>query len=89
MVSRHNEKMLPSSYSIAGWQQWLCITSDTVWCITSTWKVRLRLPEALRTPKTPAAAPTSALERGPDFAERAGVQLFEISAWDMGHTALC
>jgi hypothetical protein len=37
---------------------------------------------------TPDAS-TSTLERGPDFAERAGVYLFEISAWDMGHTALC
>src|SRR4029079_16808055 len=35
-VYRHNEKMLPSSYSIAAWQHWLCITFDTVWCITST-----------------------------------------------------
>ena len=32
----HNEKMLPASYSIAGWPQWLCITFDTVCCITST-----------------------------------------------------
>jgi len=36
MVHTHNEKMLPRSYSIAGWQQWLCITIDTVWCITTT-----------------------------------------------------
>jgi hypothetical protein len=39
--------------------------------------------------KPHADAPTSTLERGPDFAERPGVHLFEISAWDMGHTALC
>jgi len=36
MVCTHNEKMLPRSYSIADWQQWLCITIDTVWCITTT-----------------------------------------------------
>ena len=32
----NNEKMLPTSYSIAGWPQWLCITNDTVCCITTT-----------------------------------------------------
>ena len=36
MVCTYNEKMLPRSYSIAGWQQWLCVTIDTVWCITTT-----------------------------------------------------
>src|SRR4030095_11967151 len=40
-VCRHNERMLPTSYSIAGWQHWLCITFDTVWCITSTRLVKL------------------------------------------------
>ena len=36
MLPGHNEKMLPTSYSIAVWPHWLCITSDTVCCITST-----------------------------------------------------
>src|SRR6476469_3275452 len=36
VVSGHNEKMLPPSYSIAAWPHWLCITSDTVCCITTT-----------------------------------------------------
>jgi len=36
MAGRNYEKMLPRSYSIAAWQQWVCITSDTVWCITTT-----------------------------------------------------
>jgi hypothetical protein len=35
-VLYNNEKMLPRSYSIAGWPQWLCITNDTVCCITTT-----------------------------------------------------
>jgi len=36
MARRNYEKLLPRSYSIAAWQQWVCITSDTVWCITTT-----------------------------------------------------
>jgi len=35
-VFYNNEKMLPTSYSIAAWPQWLCITNDTVCCITTT-----------------------------------------------------
>jgi hypothetical protein len=36
IADSHNEKMLPRSYSEASWQQWVCITFDTVWCITTT-----------------------------------------------------
>ena len=36
MMLDNYEKMLPISYSIADWPQLLCITIDTVCCITST-----------------------------------------------------
>jgi hypothetical protein len=61
-VHTHNEKMLPRSYSIAGWQQWLCITVDTVWCITTTtgseytsrspYGAGIAVPKSTRTPST-------------------------------------
>ena len=89
MVTGYNEKMLPTSYSIAAWPHWLCITFHTVWCITSTWDG----PFASRGRREPqnlkAGAFLSTLEHGPHFAERGPVHLLRTSAWDMGHTTLC
>ena len=36
IADTHNEKMLPRSYREASWHQCVCITFDTVWCITTT-----------------------------------------------------
>jgi hypothetical protein len=86
-VRTHNEKMLPRSYSIAGWQQWLCITFYTVWCITTTLVTQYtglrRLAPCFRYRRSPGHT----LYRGPDFAERSLIQSFTVLACNVAHTA--
>jgi len=86
-VCNHNEKMLPRSYSIAGWQQWLCITVDTVWCITTTTGSEYQLWESCSARNSRAEERLDALDRGPDFAERALVQSSTALTCDVRHTA--
>jgi hypothetical protein len=86
-VYTHNEKMLPRSYSIAGWQQWLCITFHTVWCITTTLVTPYTGLRGLAPCFRWRRSPGDTLYRGPDFAERALIQSSTVLACNVAHTA--
>jgi hypothetical protein len=86
-VRTHNEKMLPRSYSIAGWQQWLCITFHTVWCITTTLVTRPTGLRGLAPWFGDRRRPAATLDRGPDFAERCLIQSSTVLACNDAHTA--
>jgi hypothetical protein len=86
-VRTHNEKMLPRSYSIAGWQQWLCITFHTVWCITTTLVAPYTRLRGLAPCFCYHRSPVDTLYRGPDFAERVLIQSSTVLACNVAHTA--